>query len=231
MRSKGKNAQENAATAGAGASGSAREKPNETRPVCHKVADLDPGLQDLVQELLIAGATFEDVVESVEEQGGQRVTQRAVENFFRGNLEVQKQRVHHLVETAQEIKKSLGNPETAEGKLAEAAFFTGFMRLSRKTAELDLNLAHKARLERENLHLRQWVSRLRGQNLLTERMLTKARIRTELARGKLLQQQAVELQKTVQECKDPKELGPKLVEKIQEIYGIATLPSLPAAIR
>lgn len=203
----------------------------QDREARREVAALSPAMQELVNKLLVEGATFEDVVETVAEQGEDTITLRAVANHFHGNLELQKQRVRHQVDTANELKKSLGNPETAEGQLAEAAFLTGYLRLNRKSAELDLNRAEKSRLERENLRLKQWVWRLKGQKLLTDRSLNKARIRTELARGKILKEQWGQLHKMAQEAGDPREIGPQLVQKIQEIYGIATLPSLPAEIR
>ena len=133
---------------------------------------LPPAKQPLVEELLVEGATFEDVVEAANEGEGPKVTQRAVEHFFRTNLEIQKRRVQRLVEKAEALKASLhADPNSAEAKLAEAALLTGLMRLSRDGAELSLKDAVSLRMQRDNLRLRQRILHMKERDAIQKHRL------------------------------------------------------------
>lgn len=181
-----------------------------------------------IEQLLVEGATFEDVVESVAEKGDLRVTPQAVRNYFRGNLDLQKRRVLRQVERAQELKKSLGDPGSAEAELAEATFFTGYLGVTRKGAELRLKDVESARLGKENLRLRNRVLRLRERKLNQDREYH--RVRTDVMRKKLqlLRHKIRQLQSTMATESKANKLGPETLQKIQEIYGIVTLPTVPA---
>ena len=51
-------------------------------------------------------------------------------DYFQGNLEIQKKRVHRLVETAETLLASVDkDPESAEARLARATFLTGYSRV------------------------------------------------------------------------------------------------------
>jgi hypothetical protein len=193
------------------------------------VANLPAELRQLVEQMLIDGATFEDVVEAVQERGDDGVTLTAVENFFRGNLALQQERVRRQVETARALKKALGKSRSSQTRLAEAALLTGLMRLSRKSSEINLKDVMRARLERGNLHLKQQLLRLQARKAVQDHDLNRARIRAEQARWRLTKARIIELQRSLQTEGKPAGISPETLQKIQEIYGLVTLPTAPAA--
>jgi hypothetical protein len=193
-----------------------------------EAGQLPPEKQPLVAELLVEGATFEDVVETVNEGEGPKVTQGAVERFFRSNLELQKRRVARLVEKAEALKTSLqADPNSAERKLAEAALLTGLMRLSRGGAELTVKDAMSLRLQQENLRLRQRVVRMKDRDAILKHALTEARAHHEFERLKLTREKVRLLRRNLKGLRKGQQLGPETFQKIQEIYGILDEPYTP----
>lgn len=203
------------------------EKPEPIK----NINDLSGGPKDFIDDLLVEGATFEDVVESVAEKYDLRVTLQAVTNYFRGNLELQKRRVLRQVEKANELKKAFADPDSAEAELADAMFMTGYMGVTRKGAEIKLKDIESIRLGKENLRLRNRVLRHRQKENRQQRRYR--RLREDLARKKLefYTLKAAELKRAMAAEHKQNKLGPETLRAIQEIYGIATIPSLPAEIR
>jgi hypothetical protein len=191
------------------------------------VANLPAEQQEFVVRMLVEGATFEDVVDAIRERGPATITQQAVENFFRGNLDLQKRRVLHQVERAHALMATLGNPETAEGRLARAALFTGFMQLHRDTADVTPREADNARLARENLKLKQQVLLLRRQNLMQERAYKRARTRFIQLKVQKLKGELYQLQRALKAAGAQRWLGPEAFQRIQEIYGLISEPFVP----
>jgi len=202
--------------------GNAVEQP--ARLVRNDVAELPEELRQLVDQMLTEGATFEDVVEAVNDRGGDSITLAAVQNYFRGSLEIQARRVRRQVETAQALKQALGDPDSANRQLAEAALLTGFLRLNRKGADLNIKDAVRARLERENLHLKQQLLRLRVRRELQDQKFAKSRLRTELARWELTKAHIAKLKQSLEKEGDRTQLGPETLQKIYEIYGLISQP-------
>lgn len=184
-----------------------------------------------IRKMLVEGATFEDIVETVNSDKGPTVTQMMVESYFRRNLEVQKERVRGLVQSAEEIKKSIGNPDTAEGQLASAAFLTGFMRLTRKSSEIDLQDAEAARMRRENLGLERQVLHLRKQKQEKDIEYMKAHIRHEWAKLKVLREKLRQMQATFDKLRRGDKLDTATLAKIREIYGIISEPFIPPELQ
>lgn len=193
---------------------------------------LPPEKQPLVEELLVEGATFEDVVEAANEREGPKVTQGAVERFFRTNLEIQKRRVERLIQKAEGLKASLhDNPNSAEGKLAEAALLTGLMRLSRGGAELSVKDVMSLRMQRDNLRLRQRVLRMKERDAIQKFHLTQAQTLHEMEKLKLTRERARELRRHLESLKEGQRLGPDTFRRIQEIYGLLNEPFIPPALQ
>ena len=59
--------------------------------------------QKLTDRLLVEGAKFEEVIETVAERGGPRLTLGAVRDYFRRNLTLQMQRVRYQVQAAKAL--------------------------------------------------------------------------------------------------------------------------------
>lgn len=184
--------------------------------------------QPLVAELLVEGATFEDVVETVNEGEGPKVTQGAVERFFRSNLELQKRRVARLVEKAEALKTSLqAESNSAERKLAEAALLTGLMRLSRGGSELSVKDVVSLRLQHDNLRLKQRILRLKERDAIQKHHINEARMRHEFEKFKLTREKARQIREHLRSLKQGQQLGPETFVKIQEIYGLLNEPFIP----
>jgi len=73
-----------------GSAASEKTVPAGGRTIKNEVGQLSPDLRKLVQKMLVEGSTFEDIVEAVNERGENGITLHAVQNYFQGNLEIQK---------------------------------------------------------------------------------------------------------------------------------------------
>jgi hypothetical protein len=203
-----------AAASPAADTASTRRKPADTWK-------LPPEREQLAAELLNEGDTFEDVVEAINATAGPKVSQRAVEHFFRTHSDVQRRRVEGMVKRADDLKASLyANPDSAEAKLAGAALLTGLMRLSRGGAELTVKDAMSLRLQRENLRLRQRVLRMKDRDAVLKHALTQAQAHHEFERLKLTREKVRLLRRNLKCLRRGQQLGPETFQKIQEIYGI-----------
>lgn len=216
---------------GQGEKAAAKKAEKRKRRVCAEVTELEDNFQKLADRLLVEGATFEEVIQSVEERGGPQLTLSAVQDYFRRNLTLQMQRVRHQVQAAKSLKAALGNPESAEGELAEAAFFTGYLCLGRSGSEATLKDAEHARLLRENQRLHQHVLRLKEQREAKELEFLRARTAVEVAKQRLLRKRVIELHRSVTQNGKVQELAPEAIEKIREIYGLVQIkpPYTPGA--
>jgi hypothetical protein len=197
----------------------------DQRTIHVTVADLPDPLRQLVEQMLRDGATFEDVVDAVAERGGEGVSLTAVENFFRGNLALQQDRVRRQVATAQALKKALGGAASGQARLAEAALLTGLQRLNRKTSELDLKDVFRLRAERENISLKRRILRMQARKAAQDQQIAQVHIRNELAKWRIARIRITELQRTLQSGGKQANLGPEAMQKIQEIYGLVISPS------
>ncbi len=195
------------------------DTPSE-RPVCTEVTQLEDKFQKLTDRLLVEGSTFEEVIETVSERGGPFLTLNAVRDHFRSSPDLQRQRVQHQVSAAASLKAALGDRDSAESELAEAAFLTGFMCLARNGSEPTLKDAERARLQRENMGLKQHVLRLQEARELKERDLLRARTAVEKAKERKLRQEVRALHDSVTRPGADRQLPPEAIRKIEEIYGL-----------
>ena len=86
-------------------------------------------LQRRARRLLAAGATFEETLSELHRRGAEQLTLKAVQEFFRSDPEVQRERVERRCQAAEELKKALVGPASLHRNLAEAALFTGLAEL------------------------------------------------------------------------------------------------------
>jgi hypothetical protein len=199
--------------------------------VIKKIQDVPKDALKFMDGLLEDGATFEDVVESLEGEVGIRMPLHVVSGYFRANLGLQKRRVLRQVEKARELKKSLGKPESAEAKLADAVFMTGYMGVTRKGAEIKLKDIESIRLSKENLRLRNRVARQKEKERHQQSRYRRLRAEVEKKKLEFYQMKSAALKRALAAEEGQNKLGPETMRAIQEIYGIATIPSLPAEIR
>ncbi len=97
-----------------------------------KMTGFPEKLRKLMWKMLREGASFEDTAEAINVCSDEAVSLKAVQKFFRSNPRVQQERIRHQLAAAQELKRALKNPKSAQAELAEAALFTGLMALSRR---------------------------------------------------------------------------------------------------
>ena len=190
------------------------------------VADLSAELRELVERMLTEGATFEDVYEAMNERGVP-VTLQAVQNLYRGSLDLQKRRIQFQVERAQALKESMANPNSVDAQLANAAMLTGLQSLTRKEAGFSLRDAVRATLERRNILLNRDLLKMRIARELEEKRFRKTRLRAELMKLQMTKTKLGQLQREIKQQGNNATLGPAAMEKIQEIYGLLQIPVVP----
>ncbi len=189
-----------------------------------EVAELPDALRDLIERMIVEGATFEDIYEAVNERGGPTVTLHAIQNCYRGNLELQKRRIQFQLERARQLKESFVHPDSAEAQLASAAILTGLQSLTRKGAELTLRDSMRARLERENLMLKQDLLRLKHARELEDQRLRRTKLYGDLIKWQHAKIKLGQLRRQLKQEGKAQQLGPEAMEKIQEIYGLLRIP-------
>ncbi len=178
--------------------------------------------QKLVDKLLIEGSTFEGVVETANELGAPSLTVNAVKTYFQGNQKLQADRVHYMVDTSESLLKGLGDPESAEARLAQAAILTGLMNLHQDTPQMSLKDAEHARIAQANLNLKHRLVVAQRDKARQALQYSKERTRLlVLAQEKVTEQIAI-LQQDAKRQQAGEPLGPAMLQRIQQIYGLTS---------
>ncbi|MBZ5565881.1 MAG: hypothetical protein LAP13_26110 [Acidobacteriia bacterium] len=202
------------------ASARQRKRPGNPQGTLQDVSKLPAEMRTLVDEMLVDGATFEDVAEAVQERGGIRLALRAVQRYFRSNPALQQQRIKHQLETAQALKEAVGNPESAQKDLVDAVLLTGLMRVNRRDVELTAQNAVVDHYRRQNLRIRENQNRIRMQKLRLDKQYINSRLETEKNKQDAIKAKLAEMQLLMETRNGRKELGAEALKKIQEIYGL-----------
>lgn len=205
--------------------GEAAATEGHQRPV-NDVAELPAELRELAERMLVEGATFEDVYEAVKEHGAP-ATLQAIQNLYRGSLDLQKRRIEFQVERARVLTEALSNPDSADAQLAHAAMLTGLQSLSRKDGGMSLRDAVRSMLERRNLKLRHQLLEMQIAREEQEKRFRKTRLAAEIAKLQLTKGKLRQLQLLLKKQETGGSLGPEAMEKIQEIYGLLRIPVVP----
>ena len=201
------------------------DEDRRARPVTD-VAKLPAELRELVERMLVEGATFEDIYDAVNERGVP-LTLQAVQNLYRGSLELQKRRIVFQVERAQALTEALGDPESSDAQLAYAAMLTGLQSLNRKDGSISVKDAAKASMERRNLLLKHELLRIQIEREEQEKRFRRMRIYTEMLKVRLMRAKMVQLRRELAKHENSGTLGRVAMEKIQEIYGLLQIPAVP----
>jgi len=210
-----------------GSSGSEKTVTARGRTFKNDVVALDLDLQKLVRQMLVDGSTFEDVVEAVNERGGDGITLNAVQNYFQGSLDVQKRRVRRLIESAEALLASVDkDPKSAEARLARATFLTGYSRVHRDASLITPKDAERSRMERENLSLKHQILIIQRKKAMQELDYSRARTRLILLTQGKLQEEILKLQREVKAHRPGEPMGPEMLQRIQALYGLACQPLL-----
>jgi F0F1-type ATP synthase epsilon subunit len=204
--------------------GKTSQKDQKKGPV-HDVAQLDQKLRDLVCKLLVEGATFEDTAATIQESAGEKLTVRAVENFFRADLGIQEERIKRQVLLARKLKRALRNPDSAHAELAEAVLFTGLMGLHNNTAGVSMQSAVRLKSQDESTRLKQDSQQLRKAKFQTDQQMAQIRRKHELKKLEMLKDKVKKLKQEFEDKDEGQRVKPETIKRIQEIYGLLSEPS------
>jgi hypothetical protein len=195
--------------------------------VVNDVLDLKDKEKELVGRLLKEGSTFEDVVEAVNARGRQGITLNAVKTYFQGNRMLQAQRARRQIEDAEALLASVDkDPKSAEARLARATFLTGYSRVNRNASVVTPREAARYRMECENLNLKHQILMMQRKKAKQDLEYSRARTRLiEITQGKM-QGDLLRLERelTAHRAGDP--IGPEVLQRIQQLYGLACQPLL-----
>lgn len=194
------------------------------RKRCDKFGDLPDDLKKAARQMLVEGATFEDVAEAVKASRKAAITERAIEIYFRSNLDVQEERIAHQVKTAKALKAALRKPHSSHAALAEAVLITGLMGMSRREASARVQQALRISEQEANLKLKKKTLDLRTEKLALDKRVLSARLAAEEAKQELVKAKLNHLRQAVEKKGDGKALGPEIIRQIHEIYGIVSVP-------
>jgi hypothetical protein len=193
--------------------------------VANDYMQLKPELKTLVNKLLKEGATFEDVVEAVDERDDQRITLNAVKSYFQGSRMLQTQRARRQVEDAEALLEALDkDPRSAEARLARASLMTGYAKVNRKASVVSPREAARYRMECENLNLKHQI-------LMMTKKKAKQDLECSIARTNLIKATGIKLQQEVEllghrlEAHRPGDpIGSDILQKVQQLYGLVRQP-------
>jgi len=183
-------------------------------------------VQQLVDKLLIEGSTFEEVVETANERGIPGITFNAVKSYFQGSPELQAKRVRYLVETGESLLAGLGDPESAEARLAKAAFLTGYLNLYQDASPITPKDAEHARMERANLNLKHKLLVVQRDKARQALKYSDERLRALVLTQEKLKIEIGTLQQDAKRQQAGEPLGPAMLQRIQQIYGLTCQPML-----
>jgi hypothetical protein len=195
--------------------------------VVNDVLKLEKNEKDLVYKLLKEGSTFEDVVEAVNARGGQCITLNALKTYFQGNRMLQTQRARRQIEDAEALLASVDkDPKSAEARLARATFLTGYSRVHRNASVVTPREAARYRMECENLNLKHQILMMQRKKAKQDLEYSRARTRLiEITQGKM-QGDLLRLERELRAHQIGDPLGPDILQRIQQLYGLACQPLL-----
>jgi len=84
-------------------------------------------LERRARRLLAAGATFEETLDELHRRGAEQLSLKAVQDFFRFNPAVQRERIERRRQAVEELKQALTGPDGLHRSLAETALFIGLI--------------------------------------------------------------------------------------------------------
>jgi hypothetical protein len=210
-----------------GSAGSEKTKTPDGTEVVNDVLNLDPGLRTLVDKMLQEGSTFEDVVEGVNARGGQRITPNAVKSYYQGNRELQTQRALRQVEDAEALLATLDkDPRSAEARLARATFLTGYSRVNRNASVVTPREAARYRMECENLNLKHQILMMQRKKAKQDLEYSQARTNLILITQSKMQGDILRLERELRAHHAGDPIGPEVLQRIQQLYGLACQPLL-----
>jgi hypothetical protein len=182
----------------------------------------------VAEQMLIEGASPEEVVQAAHDRGLLRLKRSTVQRWLDTNPGLREQAVRRQAETAEALRKSLaadlGSPEA---RLAEAALFAGLSRPLRRSSRLGpegraaLDVSMRKQLEQENRLLRRQAERLERRKQSITRRIIRARLRLERMRWSLFQRHVSRMYSAIKREGRREALAPQLLEGLRSLRRLA----------
>ena len=183
----------------------------------------------VAEQMLIEGASPEEVVQAAHDRGFVRLKRRTVQRWLDQNPQLSEQALRRQAETAEALRRSLaadlGSPEA---RLAEAALFAGLSRERergspfRPKALASLDASTLEQLESENRALRRRAERLEQRKRWMTRRIVRARLRLERMRWSLLERQVSRLYTAIEDELRDESLVPELLEALRKLRRLTS---------
>jgi hypothetical protein len=178
-------------------------------------------LQRRAGRLLAAGATFEETLGELRRRGAKQLSLKAVQDFFRSSLEVQRERIERRRQAVEELKRALTGPVSVRRSLAEAALLTGLTEL---TAPGGL---HRTQLNHYRLQFH--TLRLKRQSATLGQRVAQTRLKLAMAHWEMARLKLADLGRKLEQELRQRHLDLPAVAEIRKIQAL--MGSLPIADR
>ena len=182
----------------------------------------------VAEQMLIEGASPEEVVRAAHDRGFARLKRRTVQGWLDSNPDLRERALRRQAETAEALRRSLeagsGSPEA---RLAQAALFAGLSRPLKRGARFGpggraaLGVSMQEQLERENRVLRSKAQRLEQRKRSITRRILRARLRLERMRWSLLDRQVSRLDSAIEHELRGELLAPEVLEGLRKLRRLA----------
>jgi len=182
---------------------------------------IPPKLQRRAGRLLVAGASFEETLGELHRRGAEEVSLKAVQDFFRSHLEVQRQRIERQRRAVEELKQALGGPESQRRSLAEAALCTGLAELT------SANGPYRGQLNNYRLQLH--TLRLKRHNATLGQRVAQTRLKLAMARWEMARLGLAELERELEQELGHRHLGLPAIAQVRNLRAL--MGNWPAAGR
>ena len=178
----------------------------------------------VAEQMLIEGASPEEVVQAAHDRGFLRLKRGTVQRWLDQNPQLSEQALRRQAEAAEALRRSLatdlGSPEA---RLAEAALFAGLSRARKRgsllapTALASFDASTLEQLESENRALRRRAENLEQRKRWMTRRIIRARLRLERMRWSLLERQVARLYTAIEGELGGESLAPELLEALRKL--------------
>ncbi|HEV2349026.1 MAG TPA: hypothetical protein VG028_04170 [Terriglobia bacterium] len=151
------------------------------------------------------------------------ITLPAAQQYCRADLDLQRDRAHYLVKTAESVTRSLsesGNLEEGDCRYVHAVVMSGLARINQGDSTLSTKEALRAREELRNLKLKNLMMKLREQDARRRHAYLEAQKNLAEAKRSFVHVQTRKLRDVVSQLGKRKRLTPETFQKIQETYGL-----------
>lgn len=186
------------------------------------VASLPPRVLARVLEMLTHGMNFESVALALIDNFGISMPIHAIEDYFRSTPDLQKARAEAMIATKDWLKQLVRDGEDMHSGLADSVLLLGLMQLSMKTQTQDFSNAMRVVGHKSTVEFRSHDMQIKDRKVDLAADVAETRKKHSDAQTALLHAQLDRLRTMVVSAKDSQELGQETIDRIHQIYGLAS---------